>query len=314
MTTSVRSVLAAPFATLVLVLAADTARSQSIDDGVVSLDLRVVSAAKITSVPLTYRLYEEAPSLSIEVSVYNESGSPVIVDDEVLKRSILVRLGGSDAQNSLATEWTLEPVQPGTLKPVQLGAPLVLESQKGVAWLVTCTRPNDQMFSEGRYTLELVPRDLARAVQRSDGSTWRGRVPSQTVRFSLVVSRATTARERADASALAGDEAVTRGDDEAAVVAYQRAMASARGDLGIQEKLAATLLHLRRYRQAVELYEQLMPTLRPGSLTFLLVAKAYLGLADDAGARRVLRLGGMSDARANDHIKELKAQDPSLPR
>jgi hypothetical protein len=314
MTTAICSVSLRVIVALVVLCAADSARAQSFDDGVVGLDVRVISAAKATSIPLTYRLYEEARSVSIELSLYNESEKPIIIDETLMKGSFLIRLGPSNSREALEVEWMPGILEPGTLKQLQGGAPLVLEPLRGVAWLVRCTRPAEGLFREGEYSLEIVTRDLSRSIQRADTSVWNGRAPSRTVRFTVVVSPPLNARERAESNALVGDEALARGDDELAATSYQRALASASGDAAIQAKLASTLLQLGRYKQSAQLYEQLLPTLRPGSVAFLLAAKAYLGLADEAGARRVLRLGGLSTARIDDHIKTLRAQDSRLPR
>jgi pentatricopeptide repeat protein len=61
--------------------------------------------------------------------------------------------------------------------------------------------------------------------------------------------------------------------------------------------LANSLLALRRYKEAVALYERLMKEGVRSSETSLNAAQAYIGLGDESNVRRVLGAVGFSDER-----------------
>jgi hypothetical protein len=70
--------------------------------------------------------------------------------------------------------------------------------------------------------------------------------------------------------------------------------------------MAEALVMLRRYREAIPLFEQLLPALHAESLTSAWLAQAYLGVGDERNARRVLQMSRLSGNRLDTKVAELR--------
>jgi hypothetical protein len=276
--------------------------AQATDDGVLSLHLTPEDADQISgTLPPQYRLYVEPESLRLGLLLGNESEEPIVVDQHSMEGLLRLRLATAGANVTsvpVVVQWLPEIRLPGewTTAP-NSSAPLTIEPGKGVSWIISLSRGDGRRFSRGTYTLTYEVPNLQSVVRKPTGSPWIGRTPSRPTSVPLVIALPQTPREMSAVHKLAARQALLRRDLDEQAAAYSRALVADPTDTMAVSGLANSLLSLRRYKEAIPLYERLLQGGARDSQTYLNAAQAYMGLADEANARRVLGAAGFSPER-----------------
>jgi len=275
---------------------------QAVDDGVLSLHLTVENGDQIAGTfPPQYRLYVEPESLRLSLALGNESGEPIVVEQRRIQELLRLRLdtGGANANRVAVTvQWPPEIRLPGewTTKPTSW-APLTIEPHTGVSWIIVLNRGDAGVFDSGTYAVTYEVPNLQSIVRKATGSSWIGRTPSRPASVPLVIALPQTPREISAVHKLAARDALLRRDLGEMAAAYSRALAADPTDTMAVSGLANSLLILKRYAEAVPLYERLIKQGVVETRTYESAAEAYIGLGDDANARRVLSSAGYSPER-----------------
>lgn len=101
--------------------------------------------------------------------------------------------------------------------------------------------------------------------------------------------------------------ALDRGDRQANLEALLKASATAPGDRYVKVRLGLAYLGLRRYQEAISIYETLLVgavSVDPAAARDL--AKAYIGIRDEGNAARVLRWGGIAESEVSSELSALR--------
>lgn len=130
---------------------------------------------------------------------------------------------------------------------------------------------------------------------------------SESSSFTLVISAARTARERAAAIRHAGRIAADAGRLGEAVTQFRAAVDADTNDKGARNLLGMMYLRLGRYRDAADTLQVLMrDRVVEQSTVPQNLAEAYIGLGDDAKAATVLSVLGWSDTATAKELARLR--------
>jgi len=174
---------------------------------------------------------------------------------------------------------------------------LTIEPHSGVSWIVSLTRRDGGVFNTGNYAVTIEVPNLQSIVRKSSGNQWIGRSPSLPATVPFVIALPQTPREMSAVHKMAARNAMLRRDRVEEAAEYSRALAADPTDTMALSGLANSLLSLKRYAEAVPLYERLIKQSLLDTRTYEYAAEAYMGLGDEANARRVLSGAGYSPER-----------------
>jgi hypothetical protein len=286
---------------------------QAGDDGELALRLTPEDADQISeTLPTQYRLYVEPEALRLSLLLGNLSEEPIVVDQQRMEALLRVRLATAGANANrvpVSVQWLPEIRLPGEwTTETNSWAPITIEPGKGVSWIILLSRGDGDRFSTGTYVLTYEVPNLQSIVRKATGSPWIGRTPSKPASVPLVIALPQTPRDTSAVHKLAARNAMLRRDRVEEAAEYSRALAADPTDTMALSGLANSLLGLKRYQEAVPLYERLIKEGARSTQTYLFAAEAYMGLADEANARRVLGAAGFSAERIQETVARLRGR------
>ena len=284
---------------------------QAVDDGVLSLHLAVEDGDQITGTrPPQYRIYVEPESLRLSLLLGNESEHPIVVDQRRIEGLLRLRLETAGSRVvPVSVAWLPEIRLPGEwTTATNSWDPLTIEPRTAVSWIIALNRRDGGVFNTGNYDLTYEVPNLESIVRKTSGSPWIGRTPSRSASVPLVIALPQTPREMSAVHRMAARNAMFRRDRAQEAAEYSRALAADPTDTMALSGLANSLLGLKRYQEAVSLYERLIKEGARSAETCLFAAQAYVGLADEVNARRVLGAAGFSAERIQETVARLRAR------
>lgn len=263
----------------------------------------------------SYRLYAEKDSLDYDILVENSERTlvPVSVDQEVLRRVVTIRVELKGTEIPVDVRWPDEvSVQDRTdaliVTHFASSQPVHLNPMEAVWFKVTLQREDRQRFEEGRYDVVFTLPAFETAIRLADGTPWRGFAkPNRRIVRGVTIQRPANRQEQLAAYQADAILARRRGDREAALELLLKATALEPENRYVRTSLGLAYLGLARYREAIPIYESLLAgTATPDRLGARDLARAYLGVRDEANAVRVLRLSGVPEDRVRDELDTLR--------
>jgi tetratricopeptide (TPR) repeat protein len=281
------------WAALALLALASTAVAAQADEGLLSIGVSIPLSHMVSVREDARRLYFEPDKLQIDVSVVNPSDLDIVIDQERLQRAFAVAAASESESIPIVATWSEDGLlvrsRSENRVPVARHEPLVVEGHGGVYWTLTLKRSDGLPFGSGRYRLAWGSIELAAAIRSADGSVWNGRAPDKAGSIGLLIQLPQNPMDEARMNTMEADAAVARGDYQAALVAYQRALNADPADTRTKTMLAFMYLRMDRYRDAIRPLEELLfGAVGERNLSSVL-AFAYVGAGDEGNAVRVLR-------------------------
>jgi hypothetical protein len=270
-----------------------------------------VRGGRTTAEPRTYRFFEEIEEIQLRLGMSHDSKTALVVDRETLQRSL--RLTVTSGGRSLETnvEWQPSVQHSGQTFRTPLSGPssgVRIEGDGGVRWFLGIRRSDGELFTPGMYTVAISMKLAPAAFRTPEGAPWVGPwgIPSETD-LTVVVNRPASTQERVLQALTEGSVAgFDDGNWNAAAAAYRRAVALDPGNDDAKFMLASSYLRLKRYREAIPFFEDILPRRGgPRGVGGALV-HAYMGAGDEANAARVLRAEGFNNEQVAAKISEVR--------
>jgi tetratricopeptide (TPR) repeat protein len=240
-----------------------------------------------------HRSYVELDALVFTILTTNQSTAPLVVDQVKLREAYTALVRGQEAipvrvrwSDEIQTYDSNDPVPTSELEQI------LIEPRNFVRWTLMLERVDGQPFTWGEYVVFLNVGNLRPAVKTLDGGTWGGRLPTAGIYERIVSVKAPRSpAETARLHGIAAGRAFERGDYEAQL---QSMLLAAAADPSLTDNLALVYLATGRYKEAISGFERIAA--RRGltdPAVHRLLAQAYLGVGDEANARRVLSMAGL---------------------
>jgi tetratricopeptide (TPR) repeat protein len=244
--------------------------------------------------------------------VGNEFEEPLLVDHALFSRLFGVGVRSMNGPVAVVVEWP--PVvrlsgeswrTPININPTEM---VRIEGEQTVTRTVDLRRADGERFSPGVYRVDLVMINALGAVRTDEDKAWTGPLASEAGDITVIVNTPTSRQERVRQAVTAGRVASDEGDVRGATQAYERAVQLDPTDPGNKLLLASTYLGLKRYRDAIPFYEDVVRDVRSGMRRLLVeaLAQAYLGAGDEQGAVRVLQAEGVGGQALTAKLAELR--------
>ena len=144
-------------------------------------------------------------------------------------------------------------------------------------------------------------------VRDASGEAWKGRVPPDAKREYIArVQLPTTTPEASQRYILEAEDRAARDEFASALSAYSRATDVNPADLSGIVGMAHMYASLRRYRDAIQLYEKALASGVRKQVIALFLARAYIGARDEANAIVALRSAGFTEPEIPTQMQELR--------
>jgi hypothetical protein len=296
---------------LVAVLVATAAQTlAATQDGDGPVMIRVYPTRAETPEPRLdlYRVFVETEALPIRVALFNESERPIRIDQEKVQKGLVISVSGADGEIPITLHWSNELRLPNSPKPVPTppGDQVALAEGRGMEWTVAIAKVSGTAFRAGEYQLSYRSPGVREGIVNGDGSPWKGIVGNGDFTLTLKLLPPTTPAESARMHGLVAAEALEQRDLTAALDAYSRATAADPTNGGALAGKAGVLMQLKRYREAIPLYEAVLAGRFGERPLSRFLAQAYVGVGDEGNAIRVLRISGLSEAAVNSEMQNLR--------
>ena len=283
------------------------------EPGAVRSGVQLLLGVEESNSPPAWRIYEEPREFRLRVSLTNQSGGPIRIDQRRLRDAFVLRVSRESRPETfeevaVRVEW-LDRVSSGDSlpEPVNPDVAVQIDPATPMAWTIVVSRVDGQLFSTGRYQIERGFENVRDAFRMANGAAWSGRVPDGTAQWWIRVKPGESAAERAIPDLLAAAEAARLNDFETAIDLYTRAAATDPVNSTALLGRTDAYLHVGRYREALSLLEGIAG--RPGwSMEAIAgsLTQAYVGVGNLAGAVKVLQSMGLADEEIAVAIKEMR--------
>ena len=306
----------AGLASLLLLVFPALLDAQRPDPGLIEWNVRVRQ-----SMPLGLgqsRVYGEQVELGLELLLDNKSPYPINIAQTQLASAFEIELFLGDMAIPVATRWLSEArlTQNGDWKPTgtKLSEIIAVPSGATVTWNLRVSRTDGLAFGPGQYGFAFGMQNLERAVQRSDGGVWTGRIPGKGGAIGMVL---TAPVQRSDVVAMhtaVANDAMRYGAYEDALSAFERAVAADPTATTARTGVAAMNVALNRYSVAVSVLERLLAEKPAGDTRPIseMLASAYVGVGDEQAATRILRNLGWPEERVSLKLEQIRTNRDSM--
>jgi lipopolysaccharide biosynthesis regulator YciM len=236
-------------------------------------------------------------------NIASEPAAPIRVDTTALRQSLRITI---EQQTDLdaTVRWFPNPPRGGAAGQEPPIPPQVsLFGERGFG-LRAAIVPKNGRLAPGTYKVRATLSDASTVVSTMAGLPLKILAPPG---VTLTVVDPQTPAERASAHRQFGHAAARRGQLDDAEREFQLAIQVGGGKSGWYD-LGNIYIQRRKYRQAIDCFERLLPDLSRGvSVVPTLLAEAYIGVGDEANAARVLRdRFGMSDQTVTIELERLR--------
>ena len=269
----------------------------------------IVNAEALLPTPRSYRLFQRTPSITLAVSVVNDSRTEIVIDSASFRAAFIARVSGvTPLPTKTKWEHAIARSRETFTTPLAPQDQIRIEPGSGFSWRLTLLRGDGEAFQTGDYLLELAIADASSFIREADGTAFHGTMMSSTA-LRLAISPATTAAERAAMYRFFGTTAVHENRSADAVQSFARALELAPGDVQSLAGLGTAYLQLNRFREAIAAYERVLPAaIGSRSIVPMSLALAYTAVGDDSNARRILQLEGRTPSNIAQQLEVLRQQ------
>jgi hypothetical protein len=258
---------------------------------VVSLRVEIEDADPVRESP-GFRLYAVPTEIVTSIALFNETMGPsaaIVVDKEAFRRNLRIALE-QPADLGVTIRW-LPFAASSVGGPTSESTRVTVFPGRGTALRAAITPRAGGRFLPGSYTVRVELEDIASVASSAAAQPVPRPRPHITP---LTIVEARTAEDRAKASRQLGRAAMKKGQLEQAETYFLRAADEQGGGLAGLTDLGEIYLRRGKYRQAIECFERLMPTVLSGSSAVpQMLAEAYVGVGDEPRALQVLERLGM---------------------
>jgi len=264
---------------------------------------------RVSAEPRSIRLFQTYAAIPLTLTLFNQSPVDMVIDGEAFRRGVSVQMRSAGRQVPIRVEWADVVRHAGAPSEVSAhtieldhnqGGPL-----RGVVWNIHVTRVDGAVFEAGEYAIDVELGGAVTALNTSTGEPFRGYViPRNTV--TLTMAESVDDAERVQRFQQLGFRALLDKRSAEAEGLALKGLAIKPDHTGLLGLLADAYVQQNRYREAIPLYERVLPSLRDRSSVPMMLALAYVGIGDDTNAIRALKLEGRSDAGAASELVRLR--------
>ena len=255
--------------------------------------------------PRVYRIYEGLAGIPVVLTLFNESRSSVVLEASRFATQARIVVNGAQ-EGMLRVDWDdTWTTAPGVPVPADR---VVLEPGEGVAWIFRIVRSDNTTIEAGTYDVSLDLSEAFGTLTDVNEDRWSGNAAPRTD-LRINITGPSIPSEQAAAYRLRADEALVQQKSAEAERLYLVALQFSPSDAALLSGLGHALLQQNKYRQAIAVYEQVLPMLR-GQRTGvpLMLALAYVAVGDEQNGARALRLEGRSDSDVVVQLRRLREQ------
>jgi hypothetical protein len=248
-----------------------------------------------------YRVFGLPTELPVVVLLSNHGDREVVASRSLLEASVRFVLSSDATLNAGWSSAFRRAGMPGDVT-VSADTPVLVAPRQALEWIVTLRRPGAVPFSAGAVTVTV---DASEAP--ADARETRRIEPLHTSFVVTFGEPADTPQERGAAHRQAGRRALGKGDVDAAIQAFERAVAAEPSSVVSLTALGDARVRAKRYADAIAPLEQAL-SMRPrarNGVEFLL-ARAYVATGKESDATRVLQTAGIAAARIPLEIERLR--------
>lgn len=294
-------------ASTIIVLLTTVAHSQDVRPSRTSAVLTIsVQIEEADNEPSGFRLYHGPHEIVASIALFNtanEPAAPILIDTMALRQNLRITL---EQQTDLGAtvRWLPNPPRGGAAGQEPPIPPQVSLFRERGFGLRAAILPKGDRFAPGTYTVRAILNDASTVA--SSTARLPLKMPAASA-VTLTVVEPQTPAERASAHRQLGRAALRRSQLDDAEREFQLAAQVGGGKSGLGD-LGYIYIQRRKYREAVDCFERLLPDLSRGnSLVPQLLAEAYIGVGDESNAVRVLidKLG-MSDQTLAMELERLR--------
>lgn len=292
-------------ATVGLLAAPLTATAQSVNRGAVHWWLTFPAGAA-TPEPRSYRLWQVDDHISMSFALSNDSADELTIDTDAIFKAIRVTVQ-SDTPIAIVTEWENRITRSGNDGTFPLDRSLVLAAHTGFAVSASLRREDGEAFAAQTYAIAVSLRDARTAMRGPTGGTWQGALLPETV-INLEIAAPRDPRETAFRYRAQGSQALAKRRYGDALAAFSSALAADPENLEATAGLGHAYLLLNRYRDAITVYERILPRVVTAQHNAIpqMLAFSYVLSNDEPNARRVLGLAGLPAAAIDREMERLR--------
>ena len=296
-----------------LALCGPYAAAQVKDDGVVEHVVSIAGAEQLLPTvqggiltfpqPGTYRAYIEPRALHVQIGLHHDSSDVLLFDQDRVRKTTVHITSGDVTDVPVVSRWltgVLLPAEWGLVSVCKEG-PVETESAAIATWTMALEHDDGMAFANGEYRIRVTIPRAESFVFKPRGGPWKGRSPqpsSGAWELRLSVRPPTSRADWISMYRWKARDGFSRYAWLEVLDTYSEWLKFDPTDSEAALGRAGILMMLRRFREAIPLYQKAIPVVESTMTSHRqMLARAYVGVGDEAGAVRVLRLGGVSEAK-----------------